>query len=299
MIETIRRLVRSAFPGFPEHHVPRLGEVVAIADPIPEEQGTDRFRPRYAVDVQPLTPAGATDPDAPTLRALPLPVIAAGQGRGIYGFPEIGARVLYAFAYGLASHPCILAVYPQGQALPALAPGDLLIQQGEGAHLRFDARGNLTLQTDGRLTVDSHTREVAADDTIETHGSLAQTVDGDLAQTIGGRLLRTVLGALVQQIGGDLRSAVLGSAERTVAGEVNELAGGKYEQAALDYKLTVVPGVGKVSLGNGAVELLALLDAVLTALQAETHGTGVGPSTTPLNVADYVAQQLQLTTLKR
>jgi hypothetical protein len=47
------------------------------------------------------------------------------------------------------------------------------------------------------------------------------------------------------------------------------------------------------------VELLALLDAVLTALQAETHGTGVGPSTTPLNVADYVAQQLQLTTLKR
>ena len=32
MIETVRRLVRSAFPGFPEHHAPRLGEVMGIAD---------------------------------------------------------------------------------------------------------------------------------------------------------------------------------------------------------------------------------------------------------------------------
>jgi hypothetical protein len=101
MIRTIKRLLRQAFPGFPEHYVARLGEVVAIADPPAAEQGTDRFRPRYAVDVQPFTPAGEPDPDAPVLCGLPLPVTAAGQGRGIYGFPDIGARVLYAFAYGL------------------------------------------------------------------------------------------------------------------------------------------------------------------------------------------------------
>lgn len=322
MIRTFQRLLRQAFPGFPDHYAPRLGEVVAIADPPAAEESTDRFRPRYAVDVQPLTPAGDADPDAPVLAGLPLPVIAAGQGRGIYGFPAIGARVLYAFAYGLPSHPQILAVYPQGQAVPALRPGDLLIQQSDGAFLRFDRKGNITLQTDGELRQDSHVRTVLADEVTEAYGKVTHTVDGDLVEQIGGRLAQTVLGALLLSVGGDVRMAIVGSEDRTVGGDKSELVGGKLEATA-QQSVTVTANLGalllesvagtakvkgavqaaleglQVSAGNGAgVELLAILDAVLTALQAETHGTGVGPSTPPINSASYATQQAQLASIK-
>jgi hypothetical protein len=321
MIREIVKLVKQAFPGFPDHYAPRLGEVVAIADPLAAERGTDRFRPRYAVDVQPLTPAGEPDPAAPILRGLPLPVTAAGQGRGIYGFPDIGARVLYAFAYGLPSHPQILAMYPHGQAVPAVRPGELLIQPRDGAFLRFDAKGNVTLQTDGELRQDSHLRTVAADEASEAYGRASRTVDGDLVEQIGGRLAQTVLGALLLSVGGDVRTAIVGGEDRTVGGDKSELVGGKLEAAA-QQSLTLTANLGAlllesklgvatlkaalnaalqgatVTAGNGAVELLAILDAVLTALQAETHGTGVGPSTTPLNTADYTGQQTQLGTIK-
>jgi hypothetical protein len=106
-----------------------------------------------------------------------------------------------------------------------------------------------------------------------------------------------------------------------VGGDKSELVGGKLEAAA-QQSLTLTANLGAlllesklgtatlkaalnaalegatVTVGNGAVELLAILDAVLTALQVETHGTGVGPSTTPLNTADYAGQQTQLGTIK-
>jgi hypothetical protein len=232
VIRTFRRLLRQAFPGFPEHYTPRLGEVVAIADAPAEEQGTDRFRPRYAVDVQPLTPAGEPHPIAPILRGLPLPVTAAGQGRGIFGFPDLGARVLYAFAYGLPSHPQILAVYPQGQAVPAVRPGELLIQQADGAFLRFDRKGNVTLQTAGELRQDSRLRTVEADEAAEAYGTVSRTVDGDLVERVGGQLAQTVLGALLLSVGGDVRTAIVGGEDRTVGGDKSELVGGKLEAAA-------------------------------------------------------------------
>jgi hypothetical protein len=72
----------------------------------------------------------------------------------------------------------------------------------------------------------------------------------------------------------------------------------KLATATLKAALNAALQGATVTAGNGAVELLAILDAVLTALQAETHGTGVGPSTTPLNTANYAGQQTQLATIK-
>ena len=48
----------------PAAHGALVGEA-GLVGPSAEEKGTDRFRPRYAVDVQPLTPAGQPDPEAP------------------------------------------------------------------------------------------------------------------------------------------------------------------------------------------------------------------------------------------
>ena len=322
MIDSFRKLLRKAAPGFPELYAPRLGEVVAISDPIPEEKASDRFRPRYAVDVLPLLPSGEADPDALILTGLPLPVTAAGDGRGIYGFPAIGARVLYAFAYGSPAHPMILAVYPQERAIPALQPGELLLQQQDGAYVCFDAKGNLHIQTHGEIRQDSQSLVIVADEACEEYGSLTRKVEGDASEETGGRLLQTVLGAWLLSVAGDSKAAILGAEERTIGGDKSELVGGKQEAVAQvgvtlkanlgDLLLESVAGNASLkaalytaiesltlSAGNATgVELLTILDAVLTALQAETHGTGVGPSTPPTNAADYAQQQTKLATLK-
>ena len=59
--------------------------VEAIPDPTAEEKATDRFRPRYAVDVQPLGAQG--QPDGPVLEGPPLPA------SSVLHFPNIGERV--------------------------------------------------------------------------------------------------------------------------------------------------------------------------------------------------------------
>ncbi len=71
MLPDLRKLVRRAFPGFLERYQTRLGVVVSIPDAPGNDAGegqagaaqaTDRFRPRYTVDVQFLTRQG--EPDA-------------------------------------------------------------------------------------------------------------------------------------------------------------------------------------------------------------------------------------------
>lgn len=59
-----------------------------------------------------------------------------------------------------------------------------------------------------------------------------------------------------------------------------------------------VDKTGKVSLGNGAIELLDLLDKLIDALLVQTHPTGVGPSGPPINAADFAALKVQLGLIK-
>ena len=134
--------------------------------------------------------------------------------------------------------------------------------------------------------------------------------------------MQTVLGAWLLSVAGDSKAAILGAEEHTIGGDKSELVGGKLEtvaQLGLSLKanlgdLLLEAIVGNASLkaalhtaiesltlsaGNATgAELLTILDAILTALQAETHGTGVGPSTPPSNAADYAQQQTKLATLK-
>jgi hypothetical protein len=297
VLKSLRRLVRLAYPGFPEQHVTCLGVVVAIADAPAEESGTDRFRPRYAVDVQVLTPQGEPDGARPVLQGLPLPTYA-----GIYAFPELGQRVRIGFDYGLPSHPYIQDVLSEGQPAPALRPGERLWQHSEGHFMRWDAKGNLTIQTDGELIEDSHLRTIAADAAEETLGELTRTVEGEQTETIG-TLTQTIQGALQLRVGADVKVAILGVEDRVVAGDKSEIVGGKLEIAAnLGIRILVVPGVGTVYIGNGIVELLHMVDTIITQLQLETHtyvddGTPA-PTTPPLNLLLYLAEQVKLATIK-
>lgn len=48
------------------------------------------------------------------------------------------------------------------------------------------------------------------------------------------------------------------------------------------------------TIKRGGESLMAILDDLLTAIQAETHTTSTGPSGPPVNIADYVAVQQRL-----
>ena len=65
MIESLRKLILRAFPELGGTLHSRIGEVEAIADAPDEEKATDRFWPRYVVDVQLLTPQGQPDVGMP------------------------------------------------------------------------------------------------------------------------------------------------------------------------------------------------------------------------------------------
>src|SRR5690242_6409828 len=118
MIENLKKLILRIFPELGGLHVTRLGQVVAIPDPISQEEASDRYRPRYAVDVQILTPAGEVDPDFPVLTGLAVPGFGTGDGRGIFAFPGVGTRVRVGFDYGLPPHPYIVNVITEGRFLP-------------------------------------------------------------------------------------------------------------------------------------------------------------------------------------
>ena len=51
-------------------------------------------------------------------------------------------------------------------------------------------------------------------------------------------------------------------------------------------------------MGNGVVELLALIDQLITQLQAETHPTIWGPTGPPINAGAYAGIQAQLAAIK-
>lgn len=296
LAHSIGRLIRRAVTGFPDHYVTRLGIVVAIPDPPDEEKGTDRFRPRYAVDVQILAPDGEPDTSWPLLEGLALPA----HG-GIYAFPEAGTIVRIGYDFGQPSYPYIAAVLSEGQPAPALKPGERLWYHSPDAFQRFDAKGNITIQTNGELREDSSLRTVEADETAETHGKLTTAVSRDWTQTVEGRLLQTILGAWVQQIAGDVRVAMLGGMDTTIAGDESRLVGGNLETivgqaitskaVAGDVLLQALAGSATlqsavkssvvsalVDLGLSASEALVLGDTFLLVFNAHTHSSaGVGP----------------------
>ena len=290
LLSNIIRLIRRGFPGFPEAYQTRLGVVMAIPDPTAEEKATDRFRPRYAVDVQPLDAQG--QPDGPILEALPLPASPVLQ------FPNIGERVRLGYDYGLAAFPYIAGLVAEGQPMPALQPGEALQPHPSGAFIKIDQAGNITIQTGGALTLDAQDFSLTASAVVEALGSLLRTVTGDAEDTVEGSRTDTVLGAHTHA-SGDFRRVVLGGQEAVVTGSLSELVGADREMiTGQKFKVLVVPGVGSIAIGDGINDLLAIIDGLITAQLAETHATGTGPSGPPNNVADYAAEKLKLAAIK-
>lgn len=149
MKQAIKRAMIALFPELGAGlHLDRYARVVAVADAPGEGAASERFRPRFAVDIQILTPDGEPDPAFPVYTAVPLPVQSgAGQEKGLFSFPEPGAQVVVGFAYGRptirssgrsirSGYPCPPSRKANSSGRARLPPSSVRTRTGTGAGKR-------------------------------------------------------------------------------------------------------------------------------------------------------------------
>lgn len=229
MDDAIKRSVERQFPELTGgYHLPRFARVVAIADAPAGAGLCDDFRPRYAVDIEVLTPDGEADPDLPVLAGVPLPLANGGQEMGMYGFPEEGTQVVVCFAYGLPHKPYIQTILPHGLTLPRVPKGDQIWQHSDAVQQRVDADGNWTRQTDGKIRDQAIEREVEAMANTESFQSHTRTVDDHSTESVGGVKKIEALGALKLLSGGSASLAAIDDLHQATGRDLNLVIGQKH-----------------------------------------------------------------------
>ncbi|NLN18118.1 MAG: hypothetical protein GX162_02415 [Firmicutes bacterium] len=183
-LNTIRRLMKEAFPELLGFHVPIRARVVDVHEAGgPIEEG----RRRYSVDVQPLLPNGSVDENAPVIPDVEIPSIWAGPNRGVFALPVPGAIVRVAWDYGDPAHPYVQAVLGYGFDAPAHPLGSFIIQHSPGCYITIEPDGVIKIVTPKLVRVESAERvEVDAPEVILAGGGPPVARVGDQVQvTIG------------------------------------------------------------------------------------------------------------------
>lgn len=239
MRDLIKKIVLRTFPELTAGlHLDRYARVLKVCD-APENGGTsERFRPRYAVDVEILTPEGTRDNAFPIYEAVPLPVpVGAGMESGLFAFPEAGALVVLGFAYGRADHPVIRQIYPMGLSLPQVENGEHRWQQSATVYQSADTQGNWLLTSEATITDDSlrHVRRCV--EAVDELSRELRTIAENSSEEIGGVKTVEALGAMNLTSGGRTNIAAVDSLNLTTARDLrcvvadnNRVAVGKNQQ---------------------------------------------------------------------
>jgi hypothetical protein len=236
------RVVLRTFPELTAGlHLDRYARVVKVCD-APEQGGTsERFRPRYAVDVEILTPEGARDKAFPIYEAVPLPVpVGAGMESGLFAFPEAGALVVLGFAYGRADHPVIRQIYPMGLSLPQLTNGDLRWQQSATVYQSADTQGNWLRTSEAAITDESlrHVRRCV--EAVDELSREVRTIAENSTEEVGGVKTLEALGAMNITSGGRANIAAVDSLNLTTARDLRCIvADNKREGIGKDHQTEV------------------------------------------------------------
>lgn len=252
MRDSIKRAILELFPELSGGlHVDRYARVLAVADAPEQGSSSERFRPRYAVDIEILGPDMEPDAAFPTYTAVPLPVpVGAGQEMGTFAFPEAGALVVVGFAYGRADHPLIRQAYALGASLPQVAQGELLQQQSPTVYQLADAAGNWTRTTDTDITDDSVTRTVKAEQANTQLGNESRTICQHSIESVGGMktveagTLLTMLGGLRVDVGslGTVNVTAGKDSTYSTAGESVETVGQNHTSTVKGNRLITIQG---------------------------------------------------------
>lgn len=258
MREMIKKIVMELLPELTGGlHLDRYARVLAVADAPTEGATSERFRPRYAVDLEILGPDMEPDASFPRYSAVPLPVsVGGGQESGTFCFPEEGALVVVGFAYGRQDHPIIRQIFPLGVSLPALERGEVLMQQSPTSFQRVDAQGNWQRETTADIHENSLGRTVKAENYNADLGNESRSVAAHSTESVGscktieaGTVLTLLaglradlgsLGALNLTAGGDSTHSTAGSAQETVGKDhTSKVTGNRQIGIAGNRSLTV------------------------------------------------------------
>ncbi len=224
MREVIRKAILKLFPELSGGlHLDRYARVLAVSDEPDTGGSCERFRPRYAVDLEILTPEGERDEAYPIYKDIPLPAASAGMERGVFGFPETGSLVIIGFAYGRPDHPLIRQVFPLGLSLPKLATGELLWQQDAEALQKVDQDGNWKRSTHGKITDESLSRVVEAVDSATNLIREVKKVSENSTEEIGGVKSIEALGGLLITSGGHIDMCAIDNINTATAKDFSQI----------------------------------------------------------------------------
>jgi hypothetical protein len=149
-------------------------------------------------------------------------------------------------------------------------------------------------------TTGDYTKEVQGDESVavygdyggDFYGGVKRTIMSDLSETIHGDTTYECTGSFsvssVQDI--EMEAANITGTSRTGDVSFVDALGAGFKASG-----------GKVEIGGTAtgifestLAILDQLDAILTAIEQMTVGTGTGPSSPPINSADFIKAQTQL-----
>lgn len=321
MDEQIKRInERNHAELFSKIHLPIIARVVSVSDPVRSESISERFRPRYAVDVQVLRTSGEPDELLPVFKAVPLPVSAAGLERGAMGFPEPGTLVELAFAWGLPSMPFIRTILAEGLSLPKIEPGEVLIQSAPGVYQRADTEGNWIRETDAdiyddcmRYVLDCYSHSTTVNDFYSRvkHNSTEQVVGVKVIEALGALKLLSAgtlnVGAVdnlnittasdqnnkigrnaKQSVGNNFEQEIANDLQQHVENNLTQTVGNIIDSLADAKQLLRVKNGGKVWLGSQGENVLKILSDLIQVVSniANTASSHTHPYTdngTPLN----------------
>ncbi|EKK3318010.1 hypothetical protein PMI54_003279 [Salmonella enterica] len=204
----MQRQVETLYPELGNKtHLPCMGRVIAPTENTTQGDLHDEFRPRYAVNVQPLDENGNPAKDTPVYNAVPVPVPMAGSESGLFQYPPAGTLVTLAHVDGRPDKPVITGTHAHGQSLPDIKPGEQLQQQRAEVFQRVHTDGTWQRETDQAIREKSTDRTI--ENTTETRTSTTRNV------TVKANSTMTVLGT-----------------HKLMSGHVQHIADGDYAVAA-------------------------------------------------------------------
>lgn len=204
----MQRQVETLYPELGNKtHLPRMGRVIAPTENTARGDLHDEFRPRYAVNVQPLDENGNPAKDTPVYNAVPVPVPMAGSESGLFQYPPAGTLVTLAHVDGRPDKPIITGTHAHGQSLPDIKPGEQLQQQRAEVFQRVHTDGSWQRETDQAIREKSTDRTI--ENTTETRTSTTRNV------TVKANNTMTVLGT-----------------HKLMSGHIQHIADGDYAVAA-------------------------------------------------------------------
>lgn len=253
MLKAIKKAVLKMFPELSAGlHLDRYARVLAIND-APDEGGTcERFRPRYAVDLEVLTPEGHLDESFPIYEAVPLPVnIGCGMESGMYAFPEPGCLVVIGFAYGRPDHPIVRQIYPLGISLPDVTAGQMRWQQSAAVFQDADPDGNWQRVTDQTIADDSLYRTTRAVEALSEIAREVREIEENSTEQIGGIKLLKAFGALKLLSGGQANLSSVDNLNLTTARDLNLITSQDRNEITGNNHTAEIKGDRQVTIDGG------------------------------------------------